>query len=255
MFRRSGRRFPFALAALLLGVAAQAAGIPIGASWHLQLDGKLKTPNRQLYDIDLYDTPAATIANLKAAGRTVICYFSAGTFEDWRPDAAGFPEATLGKPLADWPGERWLDIRHDAIRQIMQDRIALARQKGCDGVDPDNVDGYSNDTGLPLAAADQLAYNRFLADSAHAQGLLVGLKNAVALVPDLVGKFDFAINESCYHYRECGAYQNFIAHGKAVFIAEYRQQANGAWCLDAARNRFSLQYFRRGLNSVGTPCG
>ncbi|MFC4157867.1 endo alpha-1,4 polygalactosaminidase [Chitinimonas lacunae] len=243
----------FALVLSFHSHPVEAAGPAIGSSWHLQLDGRLKMPDRQLYDIDLYDTPAATIASLRAAGRIVICYFSAGTFEDWRPDGAGFPEAALGKPLADWPGERWLDIRHPTVRQIMLDRLGLAQQKGCDGVDPDNVDGYSNDTGLPLGAADQLDYNRFLADAAHARGLLIGLKNAVALAPDLVAQFDFAINESCYRYRECGVYQNFIAQGKAVFIAEYRQPSS-VWCQDAARNRFSLQFFRRGLNSVGTPC-
>ena len=34
-----------------------------------------------------------------------------------------------------------------------------AAQKGFDGVEPDNVDAYTNDSGFPLTAADQLAYN------------------------------------------------------------------------------------------------
>ena len=32
---------------------------------------------------------------------------------------------------------------------------------GCDGVEPDNVDGYVNDTGFDLTAGDQLDFNRF----------------------------------------------------------------------------------------------
>lgn len=42
----------------------------------------------------------------------------------------------------------------------MQARLDLAVQKGCDGVEPDNVDGYQNNSGFPLTAQDQLAYNR-----------------------------------------------------------------------------------------------
>ena len=41
-----------------------------------------------LYDVDLVDTSTATIARLHAAGRNVARCFSAGSFEDWRPDAA-----------------------------------------------------------------------------------------------------------------------------------------------------------------------
>jgi hypothetical protein len=130
----------------------------------------------------------------------------------------------------------------------------LAVQKGCDGADPDNVDSYSHDTGFPLTAADQLDYNRFLASSAHQRGLLVGLKNTVELVPDLVDQFDFAVNESCYRYRECGVYQGFVARNKAVFIMEYRGTVNTNWCADAKRNRYDLQFGRLALNSVATPC-
>ncbi|MEH6458540.1 endo alpha-1,4 polygalactosaminidase [Chitinimonas sp. JJ19] len=239
---------------LIASQAGTAAGLTVGMSWHLQLQGTLQKPDRQLYDIDLFDTPATTIAQLKSQGRTVICYFSAGSYENWRPDANQFPQAALGKPLDGWEGENWLDIRNATVRSIMGKRMDLAKQKGCDGVDPDNVDGYSNDTGLPLTATHQLDYNRFLADTAHAKGLLIGLKNTVELAPDLVGKFDFAINESCYKYRECGVYQTFIALGKPVFIAEYRSTPNTNWCADAKRNRYSLQYFKLALKGVGTLC-
>ena len=146
---------------LIASQAGTAAGLTVGMSWHLQLQGTLQKPNRQLYDIDLFDTPATTIAELKNQGRTVICYFSAGSYENWRPDANQFPQAALGKPLDGWEGENWLDIRNATVRSIMGKRMDLAKQKGCDGVDPDNVDGYSNDTGLPLTAAHQLDYNRF----------------------------------------------------------------------------------------------
>ena len=63
-----------------------AQGISPDVSWHLQLSGKLQHPDRDLYDIDLFDHPIETILSLREEGRVVICYFSAGTFEDWRPD-------------------------------------------------------------------------------------------------------------------------------------------------------------------------
>ena len=33
--------------------------------------------------------------------------------------------------------------------------------------------------------------------------------------------FDFAVNEQCHQYQECGRYRDFIAAGKPVFNAEY----------------------------------
>lgn len=45
----------------------------------------------------------------------------------------------------------------------MAERMDLALSKGCDGVEPDNVDGYANSNGLGLTAANQLEYNKYLA--------------------------------------------------------------------------------------------
>lgn len=42
-------------------------------------------------------------------------------------------------------------------------RLDKAMTRGCDGVEPDNVDGYTNHNGLGLTAADQLSYNKWLA--------------------------------------------------------------------------------------------
>ncbi len=103
-----------------------------------------------VYDIDLFDNDAATVDELHAQGRRAICYFSAGTFETGRPDANEFPEAVKGKPLEDYPDEKWLDIRQlDVLRPIMEARLDLCKAKGFDAAEPDNVDGYSNDSGFP----------------------------------------------------------------------------------------------------------
>ena len=75
-------------------------------------------------------------------GKKVICYFSAGSYEDWRPDASEFKKEDLGRDLDGWPGEKWLDLDSENVRRVMKGRVELAKEKGCDGVDPDNVDGY-----------------------------------------------------------------------------------------------------------------
>jgi hypothetical protein len=195
-----------------------------GVSWQWQLSDPIDTGfDVQMYDIDLFDTPQATIDELHGANRVVICYFSAGSHENWRPDANSFPTETLGRPLDGWPGEKWLDVSHlDALGSIMEARLDLAVSKGCDGVEPDNIDGYSNDTGFNLRYQDQIAYNRWLASAAHARGLSIGLKNDLEQVRDLVQDFDWALNEECFEYNECDLLVPFIQAGKAVFGVEYK---------------------------------
>lgn len=100
------------------------------------------TPNVSIFDIDLFDTPTETIQKLHDLGKKVICYFSAGSYEDWRPDAGQFQDSDLGKGLDGWPGEKWLKVQSENVRKIMKTRVEMASEKGCDGVDPDNVDGY-----------------------------------------------------------------------------------------------------------------
>jgi hypothetical protein len=103
----------------------------------------------------------------------------------------------------------------------MKARLDLAVQKGCDGVEPDNVDGYTNKTGFPLTGADQLAYNKFIATEAHARGLSVGLKNDIDQVSQLLPSFDWMLDEQCFEYSECDTLVPFVSAGKAVFVTEY----------------------------------
>ena len=191
-------------------------------TWHWQLKGKVNTAHEvDLYDIDLFDSPTALIRELRQAGRTVICYFSAGSSEDWRPDYDRFVSDDIGEPLDNWPGERWLDIRSPGVHAIMQSRLDLAVEKGCHGVEPDNVDGYTNETGFDLSATDQLGFNRFLANEAHRRGLAVGLKNDGEQASALVAYFDFELNEECHRYDECDDLRVFIGDDKPVLNAEY----------------------------------
>lgn len=175
-----------------------------------------------MYDIDLFDQSAETVASLHAQGSKVVCYMSVGSFEDWRPDAGQFPDLVLGKDYEGWPGEKWLDIRRiDLLAPIMRARLDLCQSKGFDAVEPDNMDNYTNDTGFALTYDDQLEYNRWLAAEAHQRGLSIGLKNNPDQVEDLVADFDWALTEDCFEQGWCEEMLPFLQAGKPVFAAEY----------------------------------
>jgi hypothetical protein len=196
-------------------------------TWQYQLISPPKIPadlqpGVEAYIVDLFETPLATVSELKRRGLKPVCYFSAGSFEKWRPDAMKFPKEVLGQELHGWPGERWLDIRNPRLRIIMQSRLDLCRAKGFVAADADNVDGYTQASGFKITPAEQLAYNRWLAGEAHARGLAIGLKNDVGQIKDLVSDFDFAVNEECFQYKECEKMRPFIKAGKPVFHIEYK---------------------------------
>lgn len=194
-------------------------------SWQWQLQGNINTAyNVEIYDIDLFDSDASLIESLKNDGKKVICYFSAGSYENWRSDKNNFPPSALGNTMDGWEDEKWLDISNEALVPIMRARLDLAVQKGCDGVEPDNVDGYTNNTGFALSATDQLAYNKFIANEARKRGLSIGLKNDLDQIIELEPYYDFSVNEQCHVYNECDKLQPFIDANKPVLNAEYEQE-------------------------------
>ncbi|MDR4514994.1 endo alpha-1,4 polygalactosaminidase [Nitrosomonas sp.] len=197
----------------------------VSISWQWQLNGEVNSDYPvELYDIDLFDSPATLIQTLKASGKKVICYFSAGSYENFREDQHKFDPVVLGNTLDGWPNEQWLDIRSLAVAEIMINRLDLALQKGCDGVEPDNMDGYLNASGFDLTARDQLAFNKLIANEAHKRSLSVGLKNDLEQIPELIDFYDFSVNEQCHEYDECDALEPFIQAGKPVLNAEYLQK-------------------------------
>jgi hypothetical protein len=207
-----------------------------------------------VYDIDGADQGAEVVQALKARGRRVICYFSAGTWEEFRDDAEGLPPLVRGLPLSSHPNERWLDVRRiDLLAPVLLARLDTCKAKGFDAVEPDNVDAYDNDSGFPLTSEDQLAFNTWLANEAHARGLAVGLKNDTAQVAALVPYFDFAIVEQCFEFDECEQYTPFVAAGKAVFVAEYRVRP-ARFCRRSRRLGFSTIFKRPDLNASRAVC-
>lgn len=216
------------------------------STWQWQLSGTVNTSyNVDIYDIDLFDSSESLIQELHSKNINVICYFSAGSYEEWRDDANRFTEADLGNTLDGWPGERWLDIRSANVHAIMKSRLDLAVQKKCDGVEPDNMDGYTNNPGFNLSSEDQLVFNRLIANEAHARNLSVGLKNDLDHINDLVAYYDFAVNEQCFEYSECDLLSPFVDNGKAVFNAEYKtvyvnnETTRSTMCVESTNFQFS----------------
>ncbi|WP_424214111.1 endo alpha-1,4 polygalactosaminidase [Streptomyces sp. BI20] len=212
-----------------------------GLAWQWQLTGALDTSvDVPVYDVDGFKTSTAQVAALRKAGRKTICYLSTGAWEEFRPDAGDFPDRLLGRGNG-WEGERWLDIRAlKELEPIMAKRFDMCRNKGFDAVEPDNMDGWKNRTGFPLTPQDQLRYNRLIARLAHDRGLAVGLKNDLDQIPQLVGDFDFAVNEQCAQFNECAKLTPFVKAGKAVFHVEYEMPAA----------RFCAQANALGLSSL-----
>jgi hypothetical protein len=119
-------------------------------SWQIVLENPIAldssstsiSPNVDVFDIDLFTNSETVLQSLHRLGKKVICYFSAGSYEPDRPDSSRFQSSDIGDDVSGWPGEKWLNISNTNVRNIMAARIQLAAQKGCDGIDPDNVDGY-----------------------------------------------------------------------------------------------------------------
>jgi hypothetical protein len=104
-----------------------------------KVDESLVPTDVPIFDVDLFEAPASTVSALHEKGIKVICYFSAGTGEDWRSDYSQFKSSDLGAGLPDWQGEKYLNLRSDNVLRIMQARIKKAAELGCDGIDPDNM--------------------------------------------------------------------------------------------------------------------
>lgn len=193
-----------------------------GSSWQVQYTGTLNVAGATVINLDGADITAQTVADIHARGGYAICYFNAGAFEQWRSDAARYPQVLLGRPLHGWAGERWVDIRRlDLLMPILEARMDACASKGFDAIDPDNVDGWANQTGFALTQQHSIALVQAMARAAHARGLAMGLKNAVEIIPQVANDVDFGVNEECVQLGECGAYLQLLNQGKAVFHVEY----------------------------------
>jgi hypothetical protein len=194
-----------------------------GTTWNYELLNPVDniSADAEVWDIDLFNNDIKAIGSLQAAGKKVLCYFSAGSYENWRPDKGDFQDSDLGNDLDGWPGERWLDTKSKNVRKIMQARLDMAVQKKCDGVEPDNVDAYDNENGLGLGEPDAVDFVKFLSKEAHSRNLSLALKNAGNIVPIVIDMVDYSVQEQCIEFDNCNQFTPFIRANKPVFHVEY----------------------------------
>lgn len=249
MPRRSARVAVTLLVAL--AIAATQAGAEAGPwwqppqqlTWFWQLQGGVSNDHAvAAYDIDGFETDAGEVAALHAEGKHVICYIDVGTAESFRPDYASFPKTVLGRSNG-WPGERWLDIRQlGVIESVMTARFRMCREKGFDAVEPDNVEAFSNKSGFPITAQQQLSYNEWVAGEVHSLGMAVLQKNDGEQTAQLQPYFDGALTEQCNQYRECAEFEPYLAAGEPVLNAEYRESTKKFCVADEAAGIMGVRY-------------
>jgi hypothetical protein len=210
-------------------------------AWQYQLVGSVDTDlAADLFVIDLFEIDDALIADLHMRGKVAVAYLSAGTLEPYRSDASSFPRAAVGKNLSAYPNESWLDVRDETVRTLMANRIALASDKGFDGVLPTNLSGYKQDTGFDLSVQDQDDYAAWLAQQAHAHGLWVGMSSDFARAAQLAEHFDGVMDFGCIARDDCDQLEPFRVARKPRFDVETSGDS-AAVCASAAD---------RGVNAI-----
>ncbi|MFM2417249.1 MAG: hypothetical protein RL385_1972 [Pseudomonadota bacterium] len=192
-----------------------------------------------VFVIDLFETKRTDIERLHALGRVAVAYVAAGSYESWRPDVDALPEATIGNALSRYPEEAWLDVRHPSVRQLLVGRLTLAVDKGFDGVLLASLDAYRANSGHDLSAADQLAYNVWLAQRADQVGLAAGISSDWEQADSLAEHFGFALDVGCIADGQCAALMPYVRRGRAVFDIE-TDGDSAAVCAEARTLNFPV---------------
>jgi hypothetical protein len=194
------------------------------------------------------------VSALHEAGKYSICYVEAGAWQSSFPDRGDFAPADYGHrakryQLTGFGGEWWFNLHgfsgyvpgrpatlHGAAPDIARGlarRIHECALEGQDALEPDDLDGYTNRGGTGVAGggwhltrADSLGFERWLAHTAHADGLAIFQKNDDADAAIDARTFDGMINEECNHYRDpCAGTDGdgtpYLRRGKPVLNAEY----------------------------------
>jgi hypothetical protein len=206
---------------------------------------------------------AGTLAELHA--RTpkpvVICHVETGALELGRPDARKFagyepdptkipdnpataPVGTVkGAPApgsvigwsAETPDLRLLDIREASRSRwtsIMFKRFDLAKQIGCDGVEPshNNVVNYPSGFSPAVGILDSYSWYGEVAAQGHARMLSTGMKDGDGVpnqIDMMADKFDWLMVERCGELEYCDASRPFIDLDKAVLAIDYNVNDTG----------------------------
>jgi hypothetical protein len=197
-------------------------GHPMRWDWQIGRVTPLQRTGRRavdIYDIDGFLTTPAEIGRIHTAWQAstlahpkAVCYLDLA-WEDYRPDAspapAGrFPAGALGKIYYGYPEERWVDFRQlDALKPMLNARIAMCASKGFDAVELDDIDSFDppSTTGFHLTPGDAQNYLAYAFNQVHRDGMTALWKNSPLLAWWGVHYTDGAVVEECYTYGGCFA--------------------------------------------------
>ena len=240
-------------------------------NWDVQLHAPFDlSAARVMYDVDLWAlTPATTIdygdgdpvtvpagalagmidaLHARTPRSVVICHVDTGAIRLGDPDARKFPGFEASPPDRPTPPkagsvigwsttdvtERFLDLRPAARAMwsaAMWKRLDLAKQIGCDGVEPDRNDMVMSDPGFTIDITEQTSWYVEVAAQAHMRMLSAGMKGADQIpgqTDALADDFDWAMPERCAEFMGCDNLRPFINAHKAVFSIDYSTDIDGA---------------------------
>ena len=116
---------------------------------------------------------------------------------------------------------------------------------------------YQNEPGFSTSAADQLAYDEWLATTAHGLGLAIFQKNDLDQVSALEPHFDGILDEECNKYSECDALTPYTNANKPAWDAEYQEdgESTAKFCSADAQANVVGALFALALDgSLFQPC-
>lgn len=256
----------------------------------------------RIWDTDLFydsNTPHAGIPTgrsrvvraLHRSGKYSICYVEAGAQQTSFPDKRDFAPADYGHyakryQMRGYANEWYFDLRgfrnyvpgrrftlHGAAVNIaagLAKRIQWCALEGQDALEPDDLDGYTNrgatgvrGGGWHLTRADSRGFERWLAHTAHRDGLAIFQKNDPADAAIDARTFDGMIIEECNRYHDpCagphGDGTPYLTRHKPVLSAEYVQdgETTKKFCASDIAAGISGTLFGVDLNSARhyVPC-
>ena len=172
-----------------------------------------------IYDIDGFLTTRAEVTAVKTTWQAAtlphprtVCYLDLA-WENYRQDATPgryFPASALGLVYYGYPAERWVDFRQlDALKPMLDERIAMCAAKGFDAVELDDIDSFDppSTTGFRLTPGDVQNYLAYAFNQIHRDGMTGLWKNSPYLTSWGREYSDGAVVEECYVSKACFAAQ------------------------------------------------
>ncbi len=199
--------------------------LPKNIRFQWVLSEPLVETNANVVDIDAFDSSKEEVQRLKKQGKIVIAYVSVGSWEDWRPDADKFPKEVIGREYPGWDGERFLNIKRlDLLGPIIEARLDMIKEKGFDGIEPDNIDLHTWNTGFNITKEDVVRYYEWLSREAHKRGLSIAQKNAPDLSLELVNYSEWILLESGFDTEEYREALVYLERNKRFVDVEYTDE-------------------------------